>query len=1094
MVFFICLVLIVGFVLLTEVRSTKKQLNTLRQRVIELSERLVQLEKPSPTAGDTLIPPAKDKASAIQQHGPQTAELTQPGPRAASLATAPANSGHQTLTTPTATARANKVTPEKPVTATGHNDKNSVTNTVTDRQQPTIRHTAKQPAGPSFWDKGIDYAKTWLTTGNIPVKIGMLVLIATVIAFLRYASNQGWLRLPIEYKLLGTAAAALVALAFAWFKRENKRSFSLSVQGGSIGILLVVIFAAVKMYALLSPDMGFIFSVLAVLLAAILALQQDAKSLAIMAILAGFLAPIWLSNGGGNHVVLFSYYAILNLGIFVIAWLKPWRELNLLGFIFTYVIGSTWGGLRYNEMHFASTEPFVILFFLFYLLIPLRYVSCQEDSRTIPNRRIDSALLFGTPLVTLALQVGMLYNNTDKLALSCLAMGLIYALLAGLLRGKAVYQTLQKAYIGLSAGFITLAVPIGLSAKATTTIFALEGAGAIWLGTRENRRLTWAAGASLQLGAAVGFAFAYAQVNDFPRAVINDYYLNALLIAVAGWISTWICYRNVEKTGTTKGLFSGETLSLSARLFCVWGMLWWLGSAMHEISHYSPTLRQLHDVFLLLSLTALALVVAYRYYRDHLMPASVTVLLISGLGFAALRLCVVILWHPSHTTVKQDLFGVFHPVTAYQLMTWGLYAAIGLWSWRRLKNTTHTWINTAIAAWVLALATTLSTFIYQYLPVAWHTSGRYWWAITAVWLTLTAVLSYVPDIAIKIGQRRQDQRWQRYVAIASALILLLCFTRLLTLSGKEIIVWLPVLNSVELLQLTIIGLLLSGLIRSPTKYPTQKLQAASYVLLVPMIISMTWRMTRHWIGQSDTEIVTNLSLFGDWYYLAIYGFWVVLALAIVFVLPKYIARLSPQYSLISEAALNSIIALLAVVWIYLLTFAGNAAPLVWIPLLNPLAVLQWSILALVWLWMRKYSVRINRSQRSLIIPVLMLLLISVMTLRFVHHSAAIEWDVSMFANAITQMALTMVWSILGVISWIVGSKRESRPIWLLGAVLMSVVLLKLVLVDRAHLGNLYGILSFFAYGLLCVIVGYFAPVPPSDKQVAKQTSEKAVET
>ena len=47
-----------------------------------------------------------------------------------------------------------------------------------------------------------------------------------------------------------------------------------------------------------------------------------------------------------------------------------------------------------------------------------------------------------------------------------------------------------------------------------------------------------------------------------------------------------------------------------------------------------------------------------------------------------------------------------------------------------------------------------------------------------------------------------------------------------------------------------------------------------------------------------------------------------------------------------------------------------------------------------------------------------------------------------------------------------------------GAVLMGVVLAKLVLVDRQHLGNLLGIGSFIAYGLLCTVVGYLAPAPP----------------
>ena len=43
---------------------------------------------------------------------------------------------------------------------------------------------------------------------------------------------------------------------------------------------------------------------------------------------------------------------------------------------------------------------------------------------------------------------------------------------------------------------------------------------------------------------------------------------------------------------------------------------------------------------------------------------------------------------------------------------------------------------------------------------------------------------------------------------------------------------------------------------------------------------------------------------------------------------------------------------------------------------------------------------------------------------------------------------------------------------------MGVVLAKLLLVDRQHLGNLAGILSFIVYGLMCTVVGYLAPAPP----------------
>jgi uncharacterized membrane protein len=43
---------------------------------------------------------------------------------------------------------------------------------------------------------------------------------------------------------------------------------------------------------------------------------------------------------------------------------------------------------------------------------------------------------------------------------------------------------------------------------------------------------------------------------------------------------------------------------------------------------------------------------------------------------------------------------------------------------------------------------------------------------------------------------------------------------------------------------------------------------------------------------------------------------------------------------------------------------------------------------------------------------------------------------------------------------------------------MGIVLAKLLLIDRTHLGSGFGIASFIAYGLLCTVIGYFAPAPP----------------
>jgi uncharacterized membrane protein len=85
----------------------------------------------------------------------------------------------------------------------------------------------------------------------------------------------------------------------------------------------------------------------------VLALVQDSQPLIFIGSVGGFLAPILASTGQGQHVVLFSYYLLLDLGIAAVAWRKAWRALNLLAFFSTYAVATAWGVLAIAP----STSP-----------------------------------------------------------------------------------------------------------------------------------------------------------------------------------------------------------------------------------------------------------------------------------------------------------------------------------------------------------------------------------------------------------------------------------------------------------------------------------------------------------------------------------------------------------------------------------------------------------------------------------------------------------------------------------------------------------------------------------------------------------------
>jgi uncharacterized membrane protein len=171
---------------------------------------------------------------------------------------------------------------------------------------------------------------------------------------------------------------------------------------------------------------------------------------------------------------------------------------------------------------------------------------------------------------------------------------------------------------------------------------------------------------------------------------------------------------------------------------------------------------------------------------------------------------------------------------------------------------------------------------------------------------------------------------------------------------------------------------------------------------------------------------------------------------------------------------------LALFWVISLLFPGDSAPLPWVALFNPLELLQLAALALVARWAWDHSDR-SLAPARIRVPLFALaafVWITFATLRATHHWGGADWSPAMLDDNVVQTALTVVWSVLGVLGWIFGSKRGDRLLWTAGAVLMGVVLLKLLLIDRSHLGNLFGIVSFIAYGLLCTAVGYFAPAPP----------------
>lgn len=418
------------------------------------------------------------------------------------------------------------------------------------------------------------HLKDFFTTGNVVTKIGVIVLFFGIAFLLKYAAQRNYL--PIEFRLIGVFLCGLGLLGAGWRLRDKKMMYGLLLQGGGIGVLYLTIFAAARFYQMLPYGFSFVVMICIVVLSGILAVLQDAKYLALFGIVGGFLAPVLMPTGSGSHVAHFTYYALLNIGIAGIAWYKAWRELNLVGFIFTFVFASWWGDRYYQPHYYATTQPFLILFFLCYVAVALLFAWRQPLDL---KGYVDGTLVFGMPLVAFGLQYGLVHDVKYGLAVSALILGLFYTILATILwrRKASDFRLISESFLAFGVVFGSLAIPLALDGRWTSAVWALEGGAILWIGIRQRRLLPRLFGMLLQAGS--GISFLIAMDNPYRQiAVVNSFFIGCVLISLAGLFSSWYLTR---RSDTVHAWERHAVIPLM-----VWGLAWWFGASVVETERF----------------------------------------------------------------------------------------------------------------------------------------------------------------------------------------------------------------------------------------------------------------------------------------------------------------------------------------------------------------------------------------------------------------------------------------------------------------------------------------------------------------------------
>ncbi|MDO5687301.1 MAG: DUF2339 domain-containing protein [Neisseria sp.] len=894
----------------------------------------------------------------------------------------------------------------------------------------------------------------WLLRGNPLLKVGMVVLFLGLAFLLRLAAEHIYVPIGLRYVTVGAAGAGLAALG--WVLRDKKPDYALLMQGFGVAVMYLTTLAALKLHPLLPAPFALVLMVLCVGVMIYLALKQDSLPMAQAALIGGLAAPILVSDGSGQYVVLFSYLLLLNLGVGVIALFKPWRALNLTAFIGTVLIAAVWGASAYTPAHLSTTEPFLLAHWLLYIALAWLFAyrtaeaGLPEEAMPADNaptwaqlwanlgerlRRIgilDSMLVFGAALSGFALQYGMVRHGDKLPAVAAVVAAAVYGIAAYAVSRSKKYDLslLAQAFALLSLVFVTLSIPLYFEGEWTAAAWALEAV----------------------------LVYAFAGKTRLPLSR-----LLALIVLLLAWPAHWSSLRLGGETVLTGSLFGTVLYALSGMVIFA---LWWRngGEAEHarwenKLVGMALALGLLHVLFIPLlllahdaaipAMAALAAGFAAVQYRHRQAVVSVMV------GVALLLSCLLLLFSGGKGYEWRLIAGILWLAAAF-----GLHRA--LWQTNADKKDDATWLNSVIG-WLALIA----GFALVFNALSWWAEMRQlaWKSTEPLWLS--AILFALMWLSAAVLNWRQAAVWCRVFLPLTALFV---FNHMaLDFPYHEAWEWTAVLS----LALAVHFLVLRQDFRQPDSVEPLWHGGGFYVFAA----AFSW-LFGHLLAQ-------HAAAGSVWQILA----WVLTPLVLLTLLTAWrgsgYGEDWPPRVLYTEygGGMLLMLLLLWVVWRNIAT-PGTLGAWPYLPVLNPLELTMLAVLALAaWWWRGNELFNADGSGHRTALMVwlgVIFLTISAGVMRAWHYYDGIGWRIDeLLASFGLQASLSVVWTLTAIVL-MVGARRRGRGLWYVGAALLALVVAKLFLVELGNSGGIARIVSFIAVGVLLLLVAYFAPLPPAE--------------
>jgi uncharacterized membrane protein len=376
--------------------------------------------------------------------------------------------------------------------------------------------------------------------GKVALYTGLTLLFLATAFFLGWA----WTQLsPAGRLTLGYVGGVLLMGLGIVVRERTERWFSDGLMGAGLATLYLSTWAGWERYALLGYMQAFGLTGAITALGIALALWRGSETLAIVATLGGFSAPVWLrGDSAGTPANFFGYLAALNAGMLTMSAWRAWRYHQLTCLVATIVLVSGWAMTSYTPEYRGLTLGFVSLY---YALFSVAYL--LPDAL---RRRATDAVSLAQFLVASLHYLPAGYALTQEVwreypGAFLAAMGALYFAL-GWLKTLTKDSPTDAALFILGIVCVAAAIAVQFQPSAQVVLYGLVAAGLILVGLRLQTRLLYGFGILLTLAAVAAMWAVLIEPIRTRTVLLNEHGVGWLALLIGGSATLYGLYRDMQ--------------------------------------------------------------------------------------------------------------------------------------------------------------------------------------------------------------------------------------------------------------------------------------------------------------------------------------------------------------------------------------------------------------------------------------------------------------------------------------------------------------------------------------------------------------------